>query len=444
MAYAILFPAVLAPIFLIACVSLKAAPGPPYVSEDMQNPGFWIGRLPAPKTLIMTPDAIGRLNLEIRKRGFRVRPTYEHHRIPGRNTVRILKEQMEGLTHWKKYNRENHRLRDPGFYGRMGALVAIEEVPDVIKVKYGLTVKRTSVRLMPTDMLLQRRPKEPQFDILQSSVLDIGQPVALYHLSRDREWGAVQTAFCFGWVRLADIALSPGKKHVDNFLASGRPVLAVANAVTVFSDSDMLVPLDHLQMGSWLPLDERIPGGYFVRIPQRRQAGELRFGRAYIQESRDTAQGFLEFTEEGVINAAFKQLGNAYGWGGTGVGTDCSKFILNVFSVFGVELPRTSFLQVRSLSVMNAPEGAVEKRKFLESLPPGRALLQFPGHIGLYLGAVGGHHYMIHSLSAYRIPGEGEDEEIKVERVLVSDLLLGQGSRKGSYFENLEKAGILR
>ncbi len=392
----------------------------------------------------MTPEAIGRLNLEIRRRGFRVRPTYEYHRIPAKNTVRVLKEQLEGLTHWRKYDRENHRLRDPGFYGRMGALVAIGEVPDTICVKYGLTVRRARVRLMPTDMLLQRRPNEPQFDILQSSVLDIGQPVALYHLSRDREWGAVQTGFCFGWVRLENIALTSGKKRVEDYLASGRPVLAVADSVTVYSDPEMRAGLGHLRIGSWLPSDGRVPGGYCVRVPQRDQAGELGFGRAYIYESRDVTEGFLEFTEEEVIKAAFRQLGNPYGWGGTAVGTDCSKFIVNVFSVFGIELPRTSFLQVKSLSVVAAPEDAAGKLRLLESLPPARALLQFPGHIGLYLGCVGGRHYMIHSLSAYRVPGEDADVEIKVERVLVSDLLLGQGSRKGSYLENLEKAGIFR
>ncbi|MCK9585216.1 MAG: hypothetical protein M0R69_10000, partial [Candidatus Cloacimonetes bacterium] len=63
-----------------------------------------------------------------------------------------------------------------------------------------------------------------------------------------------------------------------------------------------------------------------------------------------------------------------------------------------------------------------------------------PGHIMIYLGSVEGKSYILHALWGIRIPpaeGEDKDQVIAVNRTVVSDLSLGQGSKRGSLLQRL-------
>ncbi len=409
----------------------------------MLSPAYWADRLAAPDTPILDREAIARLNRAIHRRGNRVRPLLEHESIRGGRIRRILEDQLEGLTHWKKYDRKDRRMRDPGFLNMMTALVRPDLVPDQLRVSYGLTVRRSRVRLMPTDMPVRRRPGEPEFDILQASVLDAGQPVALYYRSPDGEWGAVQTPICFGWIRIADCAWSSEKGEIVRYLNHGTSLVALSNSVTVYADPACRAPLTFMSMGGRLPFDGVTGGANAVLIPDSLD-DRIGFSRAFVGYGPDVRVGFPELTGRNILLMAFRQLGEPYGWGGTGVGTDCSQFIMNTFGVFGLDLPRTSFLQIENLAARRVPAKMKARLELLGSLPPARTMLQFPGHIGLYLGRSGGRHYMIHSLSAYRVGKGAEEEEIRVDRVIVSDLSLGEGSSKGSLLERLVRVSVLR
>jgi hypothetical protein len=61
------------------------------------------------------------------------------------------------------------------------------------------------------------------------------------------------------------------------------------------------------------------------------------------------------------------------------------------------------------------------------------------GHILLYIGSIGDALFVIHAAHGYRVPDEqtGEDRFIRLNRVVVSDLALGKGSRRGSLCERL-------
>lgn len=62
----------------------------------------------------------------------------------------------------------------------------------------------------------------------------------------------------------------------------------------------------------------------------------------------------------------------------------------------------------------------------------------------LYLATLESRAYAIHSAWAYRRPRHGRDDTFVVNRVVVSDLTLGEGSRRGSLLERLNAARLVR
>jgi hypothetical protein len=156
-------------------------------------------------------------------------------------------------------------------------------------------------------------------------------------------------------------------------------------------------------------------------------------------------------TRRALLTEAFRYLGSPYGWGDRGGARDCSRFLLDVFTSFGLELPRHSGRQAASGTfVIDVAEvgDPHEKQLLLASAArSGIVLLHFPGHIMLYLGETeAGVPMAIHAFSEYLEPcdGEGGGETLRrVDRVEVSDLTLGEGTSRKSFLERLTKIVVL-
>ena len=79
---------------------------------------------------------------------------------------------------------------------------------------------------------------------------------------------------------------------------------------------------------------------------------------------------------EAVVAFAEQYLGNRYVWGGTSLenGCDCSGFVMQVYSNFGVSLPHSSS-GIRSYGT----------RVSYEEMQPGDVVC-YSGHVGIYAG----------------------------------------------------------
>ena len=120
---------------------------------------------------------------------------------------------------------------------------------------------------------------------------------------------------------------------------------------------------------------------------------------------------------------------------------DCSRFIQEIMATVGIRMPRNSFHQARvgeKIGDFSRSTDTPSRYKTLMLHAQGGAtLLYLKGHIMLYLGQVNNRHYAIHSTYAYRIPFGSMEQIIRVNRVAVSDLSLGLGSKKGSLADRL-------
>lgn len=124
-----------------------------------------------------------------------------------------------------------------------------------------------------------------------------------------------------------------------------------------------------------------------------------------------------------VVNAAKRNLGLPYSWGGgttsgpskgfgrgaNTVGFDCSSLVQNAWAQAGVQLPRTTYEQIKV--------GRALDTKSPNSWPPGTLLFPHTGHVQMYVGngkvieapRTGGHVQIVPMKSSYiaaRWPGK--------------------------------------
>ena len=187
--------------------------------------------------------------------------------------------------------------------------------------------------------------------------------------------------------------------------------------------------------------------------------GELLLGapgrlvRAPAGPEADTG---LAFTRREVLAQAFAYLDRPYGWGGTDGGRDCSRFVMDVLSRFGIAFPRFSGHQALAGSFsldISGVDSEAERLLLLDAAwRRGVVLLHFPGHIMLYLGRDHeGRPMAIHSFAEYLEPCEEapldptRDPEtlIEVDRVTVSDLELGRGTSRTAFIERLTRVTVI-
>ncbi len=199
----------------------------------------------------------------------------------------------------------------------------------------------------------------------------------------------------------------------------------------------------------------RWPNGmYLARTPYA--LGWITDGAISSFLSQDALEARLErpealpFTRRAVLTEAFAMLGKPYGWGGKDGGYDCSRFLLDLFARFGIELPRHSARQslAGTFSIdVDTVEDLNEKRLLLEAAAlRGVVLLHFPGHIMLYLGTTAeGVPMAIHAFSEFLTPCEGSKEETvnRIDRVTVSDLSLGAGTSRRDFLSRITRITVL-
>ncbi len=210
-----------------------------------------------------------------------------------------------------------------------------------------------------------------------------------------------------------------------------------------------------MREGELVQLLARWPNGMFLaRTPYalgwvRSNALSSAIDRDEVEARNQTVE-LRPFTRRELLTEAFSVLDEPYGWGGKGGGYDCSRFLLDIFGRFGIELPRHSARQAMAgtFSVdVSSVEDLNEKRLLLEAAAHrGIVLLHFPGHIMLYLGtSKEGVPMAIHAFSEYLTPCVGLDLETvnRVDRVAVSDLSLGAGSSRRDFLSRITRITVL-
>lgn len=298
----------------------------------------------------------------------------------------------------------------------------IDKIND--KIKYGVVLRRTNIRTVPTAQGLYESPSEIKFDYLQESVVDPSTAVIVLHVSKNNQFYYIQTTDYSGWVSAKNIALAKR----EDWLKYLNP-----QKFMVVTDSKKIIPFNGemlmYQMGAKIPVVQQ-NGTDKLLMPYNGKQG---LGNYYLNINNEIGlhKGYLAYTTNNIIKQSYKMLGDVYGWGGLDNSVDCSGFIQNIYKTVGINLPRNADQQENSLAINDyrniTPKG---KRDDINKLAKG-SLLFMDGHVMMYLGSINNEPYVIHSLGSYSVKQKDNSmKKIPILKVVVSDLNLQRYSGK--------------
>lgn len=440
----------------------------------MDDPQYWSNKYLFQDQMLLTPEQISALNRQNFNRGLltdvfsgelwrmpawesawgelnQAEDSNENPSLPGRGLqgytlYTYLKDETERIKRRPRWAEDGQPVPDERF-AELDRNLNLYGLRENNPVRYGLTRRRTDVRYYPTDQVIAGQRWETDFDIVQVSSVPAFQPVAILHTSQDQEWVFAVTAYCRGWIKRCDVVEGCAPSVLRAFSQPSQFVVVTGHAVEALEAPGNTAVAERLYLGTVCPLLERTEAYYVLALPGSVSAGQPKIRKAYLPRSADVSESFLAFTPRTLWQLVFKLLHQPYSWGGRGEYRDCSQLIMDVFAAMGLNLPRNSSAQslvgVQRLS-MPAGLSAEERSRQLDRLNQ-PALLQFPGHIMLYLGRDNGRHYVIHDIWSFR-RGQvsGKDRKVIIGQVVVSDLSLGEGSSKGSLLERITTVNLLQ
>lgn len=346
-------------------------------TDEMLNPIFWSGT----DDVIMTPEEIDIYNSKLLKdkdlqlvdlvnadktiRGYEVKKMIEHYSIyeecPYLGMEKISEQDVANLT----------------------AATNKTKISPIVKVRYGIVTEPVNVRAYPTELALTEDGVAngiQSFDYFQLTHFRLGQGVLIYNTSLAGDYYFVQGSNYYGWVEADHIALCSRAKFIDYLTCDDFLVTTELKDVIV-GDQEMTI-----SMGTKfnLNIDK-------VSLPTRDEEGTLVLKDADRPEI-ESRKGYMAYTTKNLYRLALKQVGDRYDWGGISGHYDCSDFIMAVYSVFGINLPRDEIASIDYNCVdLTVPSNESE-------LIPG-SILAMDGHYILYLGTIDGEIYGVHVIA---------------------------------------------
>ena len=295
-----------------------------------------------------------------------------------------------------------------------------------------MTTTRAPIRNLPTGQGLFYYAADKEFDVLQETSLDPGEPVAILHQSANGYFYYVQSYNYSGWISRFNVGLTDKRTWLQYAKPKDFLVVTDAKYVLRLGKNELLY-----QQGARINLVKEEPALYTVEVPVRQPNGNLSKTRLQVPKvSKAVHKGYLPYTSNNIVSSAFKFYGMPYGWGGLKDSVDCSALVLNAYRTVGIYLPRNTDEQANTAGIRNLLEGLdnAQRLSVIRDLQPG-ACLYMDGHVVMYIGQINGAPYSIHALGSHYVKGVRQREM----QVVVSDLTL-QRSSGNSFLADLQTA----
>lgn len=414
---------------------LRLQENPPLVPIEMRRPGYWISRHANPDSLMMDAAAIKAFNAQVRRKGGVSNLADKPLVTKAKSLRKLIDECFSIIRANGKYDGQGNELERSFWRGLEGQLNKSAIKPSN-QARFGYPIRFTNQRLAPYSDIISKIYLDNEFDYLQNSGYDIGEPLIIKHISKDGNWYFATGRASSGWFWKEDIALMPWEDWLS-YRQSVDFIVTTRDKSDLYLDAARRDFWGLIRMGCRLPLISETPDCYELLLP-----GEPT--QTVFISKNDAHRGYLPFTARNIYELSFGAQNAPYGWGDLNAEYDCSGLVKQVYQCFGIYLPRNGSAQYISGTAkykFDDHELPLQKEDILaQKAIPAATLLRFPGHIMIYLGSVDGKSYVLHALWGVGIPpsdGQEEDQLIVVNRTVVSDLSLGLGSKKGSLLQRL-------
>lgn len=290
---------------------------------------------------------------------------------------------------------------------------------------------------IPTRRGLFTPPIDRDFDRNRCTTIHLGEPFRVLLKHPVEDWIYVDTGLSVGWIDQTSMTSKLSTEKVQRY-ATLQPRIAVTlDGLPVEVKSKTA----RLRLGSTFHRNASSKEAATIELPVDSQLVQVN-----LPQSSSWSHTPLAFSRRKVLEVALNHLGTPYRWGGNTDGFDCSQFTHAIFSLFGLRLPRNSLAQAqlgsRSAQVKDLPLNKKREviRQFAER---GVVLLQFPGHIMIYMGETGDGMFSISAINEFKKPcAAGDEVELVLGKVAVTRLDLGQGSSRGSLLERIDRISV--
>ena len=417
----------------------------PGVTQEMTDPSYWSGLAAEPNALLASADEIARINASAlvtsgsNMHDLKGLPETYNGRERNASLLRGAQADADYYLGWTYDSSGKKFTRDD--FDKIVANCADSEALDSMPVRFGVAVNRTLLTCFPYDGQILDDPADLDFDYQGLVGIRVNEPVAAFTLSGDGKYYQVFTSCCSGWVREEDIAFCASREEwlsAWDIPAEKRLVFWGDKLYTDYSRSAPETAGRLITMGTVLERMEvedpdalvinRLPvHNYAVYLPVRNEDGSYGKTPALLNAREKLSEDYLPLTGGNLTQVALASLGDAYGWGATLNNEDCTSLNRNIFSCFGLDLPRNGNwqwpLSMPKMDVEDMP--AEEKEALLDKLPFG-ALLDFPGHQMMYLGKVDGEYFCMSTVSSMMSPYSGGRQRSRT--VQINDLNIKRGS----------------
>jgi len=298
------------------------------------------------------------------------------------------------------------------FYQAMKKKMALDDIPQEVRLTPALVVRPTLSRCLPTEEHLFRSPQEARegaIDVNLSTTVPPGTPLVVAHTTRDGSWAFTLSTYNPGWIPDKDLVTTTWEDLKAYATHTPFAVVTVAHC-PVFDSPLKDTSIFTLPMGTRVPLVGSRKGLFKILLPV--SSGPRTWKEFYIP-SRLASRGYLPFREDILMEEAYNFLGEPYSWGGKD-GVDCSLLVREVFATTGITLPRNSSQQLQTGSLLWTPGSKESLDQILRKAPIGRTLIFLKGHVMIYAGRRKKNFEVLHSLYSW--------QEKRVERVVITPL----------------------
>lgn len=247
----------------------------------------------------------------------------------------------------------------------------------------GITITNLQVRALPTtDVHLYHFSIPGQgypFDNLQVSATWVGTPIYIVGSTVDQQWSLIITPNVTGWVKTSGIA-----KADQNFVSSwqnaaSKRLMAITKTNTTIVDSKGHYHFN-AYIGSVFPGLQR----NLIMIPIADADGNAQVLTAVVNERNLTPMP-LAATPHNFADIITSLINRPYGWGNMYFYNDCSDELKDLYTPFGIWLPRHSSDQVTAGKMVDKSSASLDERL---------SYLTTKGHKLTTIVYIGGHVFM--------------------------------------------------
>ena len=415
------------------------------IPRYMKIAGYWISKIEEPDKVILTKKEIKKLNNEIYNLHLGISNLKNHSGKVKQSRLEETFLTLLNLFIKKKLTDINGEPILPEFFIDLYDTIDIPQ-QDVSNVRYAITTAYNDVRLFPTDQKIISLNSVTKIDRLQEESIDIGTPVIVLCQTTDSLWSFVTTETEEGWIKTENIAFT-NKKTFNKWIDCKKVVITDSKA-DIFLDKEKTDFLEYARMGAKFPyISKKGNTTICIKIPIRDDDGFLKITKGYL-DYIEANIGFLKYTQRNALNLAFNQINSPYGWGGADGEQDCSGYLGQIYSCFGILLPETSVQKIKCGTVIKLnkqDDDLIKNSAIIDKAMAGISFIYLPGHIMLYIGEENNKPYVIHSVLGLKSYNEKNEKAINyINKTIVSDLEIGDEFAGNSLIDRTSKFNIIK